>query len=46
MDNVAHVRLIDAHTERDGSANDLYLVSYEGLLVFSAFKGRHACVIG
>ena len=45
MDDVAHVRLVDAHAERVRGHHDGRVVRYERALAFRAVGGRHACVI-
>ena len=46
MDDVADVGFVDAHAEGDGGADDFRLVAEEGVLVFRAFRGLEAGVIG
>ncbi len=46
MDDEADVRLIDAHAEGDGGADDLDLVAQEALLVFRALLGGEPGVVG
>ncbi len=45
VDDEPHVRLVDAHAERDCRANHLHLVAQELLLIQAAVIGLHARVI-
>ena len=46
VNDEAHVRLVDAHAEGDGGADHAHIVAQKKFLVFAAFLGREAGVIG
>ena len=45
MYNKAHIRLVDTHTECDGSNNDLTFFHQKSILVLASFLRIHTCMI-
>ena len=46
MDDVAHIRLVDTHTEGDGGHDDINLIHDEIVLRLCARRRIHASMIG
>ena len=45
MDDVAHIGLVDTHTEGDGRNDDIYALVKEGILIICSRLRIHTCVI-
>ena len=45
MDDVAHIGLVDTHTEGDGRNNDIDTLHQEVVLIVGSRLGIHTCVV-